>query len=215
MSLTSPKPSSGLEFLTRLTSVILYIPLSRDTRVQENSPTRPALLTRSPKKPTRIRTTPPPEPNPPQNNWITQLPWVLLELRPAPTTADNVSPSERAFGEVTSVLGDFSMKPPLTTQYEVHVTVSTFLPHPRVYMQRDTYVSPGLKPATILIDETTPVRIPQPKVPYPWDFFFRGGVLCRPQMHSTQNTSASRHVIRIHQTRATSRRPVLLSWLRP
>ena len=82
------------------------------------------------------------------STWTQQLPWVLLGLRTVPKTADDVSPSERVFCEVTSVPGDFFKKPPMTTQDEIRNTVRKFLPQPQTYKQRNTYVPPDLKDAT-------------------------------------------------------------------
>ncbi|MEO1419314.1 MAG: hypothetical protein AAFW00_28935, partial [Bacteroidota bacterium] len=93
-------------------------------------------------------------------NWFHHLPWVLLGLRTTPKSADDISPSERVFGEVVSVPGDFFASTHLSSPRDVRNTVQKLLPTPQTYKPRNTYIPPDLQDASHVFTRVDAVKPP-------------------------------------------------------
>ena len=78
-------------------------------------------------------------------NWIHQLPWVLLGLRTAPKANGDASPAEKVYGETLAVPGEFFPSDPSSEDVSIPLLrerAGKFTPCKMTYADRTTHFHP-------------------------------------------------------------------------
>ena len=79
------------------------------------------------------------------DNWVTNLPWVLLGLRTTPKEGTNATAAEMTYGDNLQVPGDFFASPGRTSLQDIHHEVKKYVPcQPTYKSDRKIYVPPDL-----------------------------------------------------------------------
>ena len=78
-------------------------------------------------------------------NWTTNLPWILLGLRTTPKEGSNTTAAEMTYGDNLQVPGDFFTTPGNTTMPDIRHEVRKYVPcNPTYRNTRKTYLPPDL-----------------------------------------------------------------------
>ena len=79
------------------------------------------------------------------DDWVTNLPWILLGLRTTPKEGTNATAAEMTYGENIQVPGDFFASPGRTTLQDIRHEVKKYVPcQPTYRNDRQIYVPPDL-----------------------------------------------------------------------
>ena len=83
------------------------------------------------------------------NNWTTNLPWILLGLRATPKEGSNTTAAEMTYGDNLQVPGDFFATPGNTKIQDIRHEIKKYVPcRPSYKNTRKTYLPPDLHKAS-------------------------------------------------------------------
>ena len=96
------------------------------------------------------------------NNWTTNLPWILLGLRTTPKEGSNTTAAEMTYGDNLQVPGDFFATPGNTKIQDIRHQVKKYVPcRPSYKNTRKTYLPPNLHKASHVFLRINAQKAPQ------------------------------------------------------